>query len=231
MSADSVQYQRIQLTIQSPWSLPGQTVHNWHNKFSLTGTVTMDQADAEATALDLWQPIAQLTQAHTSLVGFAYWPALATVSTAGAAYTPGTHAGTGAAYAVGGAVAQQLEVCILARAPLPDKNTRGKTVYLRKWIHDVQGDPSNVNNHDALVNASTTLAKWNTGSGPHSLVPCDPTGGKTGTWVIEQHLYTHQLRRGPRRKKASAGGGALADALQELNTLRQIIAGAAEAAA
>lgn len=228
--ADSVTYQRFVLDMESPWNLPGQTVHVWHNKFSVSGTITMSQADAELTALDLWQPIAALVTSKTSLIGWSYYQAESRTANAGATYAPGTHQGTNVAFISDTVVPQQLEVCMVARAPLPDKNSRGKEVYLRKWIHDASAgtDPNTIAH---LNDPTTTLAKWNNGSGPHNVVPVDPTGGKPGTpWSMEQHLYTHQLRRGPRKKKAPAAGGNLGNLLQDLAALKQLAQGIAEAA-
>ena len=211
--------------MQSPWNLPGQTVHVWHNKFNLSGTVAFSQADGEATALDLWQPIASLCSAGTSLIGWSYYAPGATVSSLGATYTAGTHAGTRAAYGTPGALAScQLEVCALCRAPV-GRNTRGKEVYLRKWVHDVAAESADPNTIGQLVNPATVLGKWNTGSGPHNVVPVDPTGGaQGGPWTVETHLFTHPLRRGPRRKAAKAPSGDLSQILQDLAAARQLLA-------
>jgi hypothetical protein len=209
--------------MQSPWNLPGVTVHSWHNKFSVSGSIDMSDADAEATALDLFQPIQFLVSVHTSLIAWSWYKSGSTVAATGKDYSPGTHAGTAGGYASGGDPRQQLEVCALARSPV-GKNSLGKPVYLRKWIHDVLGTAADPNVLSPMTNEATVLAKWNNGAGPHQVVPIDPTSGDAGAgWHFETHLYTHQLRRGPRRKKVAAPGLSVSDALQDLAALRSLI--------
>jgi hypothetical protein len=220
---DSKTYQRIVLDMESPWNLQGDSTHVWHNKFSLSGTIAMSAADAEATALDLWTPISALTGATTSLVGWSYYMAEQTVAAFGNTYATGTHVGTRNAFTAGLSYGQQLEVCVLAQAPC-GKNSRGKTVYLRKWIHDAAAESTDPNTIAPLASPATLFAKWDHGSGPHSVVPVDPTGGTAGTpWTAHTHLYTHQLRRGPRKKKASGSIGDISQALQDAAALRQLI--------
>ena len=221
--ADSTQFHRFVLTMQSPWNLPGSTEHQWHNKFSVSGSINMNDADAEATALDLWQPIRDMTTNKTSLLGWSFYLSGSSVAQTVKSYAAGVHTGTLGAYVSNAAPSCQLEVCILARSPV-GKNTLGKPVYLRKWIHDVLASPTDPNSHEPLVSESGTLAKWNAGAGPHQVVPVDPTSGDAGSgWVLEQHLFTHQLRRGPRRKIKSAPGLSVSDALQDLAALRALI--------
>ena len=221
--ADSNQFHRFVLTYQSPWNLPGQTVHNWSSKFSVSGSIDMNDADAEATALALWQPIRDLTSNKTSLVAWSFYLSGSNVSKSGGTYAPGVHTGTLGGYSSNSAPPCQLEVCILARSPV-GKNTLGKPVYLRKWIHDVLGTLNDPNSHEPLISAANTLSPWNAGAGPHQVVPVDPTSGDAGSgWVLEGHLYTHQLRRGPRRKAKSPPGLSVSDALQDLAALRALI--------
>jgi hypothetical protein len=191
------------LRFQSPWNIANETTHDWNNKFAISGTIVLDNADAEATALDLSQPIRDLAHPHTSLIGWAYYPSGSTVATQTGEFAVGEHPGTAVAYSgVGGGICQ-LEVCALARS-LVGKSSRGKNVYLRKWIHDVQASVGDPNSLDALLNAGSLFDAWNVGSGPHSVVPIDPTSGNEGVpWTVETHLYTHQLRRGAKRKKVA----------------------------
>jgi hypothetical protein len=231
--ADSITYQRITLDMESPWNLQGDTVHVWHNKFSLSGSISMAEAEAEATALALWQPIAALVSPKTSLVGWSYYLAGSKTSASGTSYAPGTHAGTRNAYAAGLSYGQQLEVCVLATSAV-GKNTRGKQVYLRKWIHDAAASETDPNSIAALNSPSTLFTQWDHGAGPHSCVPVDPTDGTQGApWEAATHLYTHQLRRGPRRKKAAAGISLLnlaQDAAAAKKILEDIAAGDVPAA-
>lgn len=179
-------------------------------------------AEAEQTALDLWQPIAGMTSPQTSLIGWSYYEAGSKVASSGTSYAPSTHVGTHLAYDQANAAPQQLEVCILAVAPC-GKNSRGKQVYLRKWIHNVLADKTDPNTHCALLNATNLLDAWNQGSGPHKLVPCDPTGGATGgPWAIQTHLYTHQLRRGPKRRKVQASSGTLSELVKDALALKSL---------
>jgi hypothetical protein len=209
--------------MSSPWNLGTETHHVWHNKFSLSGSIAMNPTEAEATALDLWQPIAALTSVQTSLVGWSYYLPGKTVSEFGLTYDQGVHAGTGNAYALPVGPVQQLEVCVLAIAPC-GRNTRGKQVFLRKWVHDVRSGTDTPNTISTEADPTATLAKWNHGSGPHSVVPVDPTGGAAGgPWTLQQHLYTHQLRRGPKRKRAAASATDLLDIVKDAAALRQLL--------
>jgi hypothetical protein len=190
------------LGMQSPWTLPGQTVHNWSVKFSLSGATAIAAADREATALDLWTPIQMLTLPSTSLMRWAYYMSGTNVSTDSKVYAVGLHHGSGDTTYNPITQAQQLEVCVVARCPV-GKNSKGRQVYLRKWIHNVCAiSSSNPNDRaNTTPTVATILAKWNTGSGPNLNVPVDPTGGaQGGPWGLETHLFTHQLRRGPRSK-------------------------------
>lgn len=214
---ESVKYQRITLRFVSPWNLGNVIEHEWAVKFSLSGAVNTPQADLDATALDLAHPILMLTSAKTSLIGWDHYPIGSATHDYNLTYPKGTHMGDQGGFSAGNA-AQQLEVCVLAEAPV-GYSTKGRPVYLRKWIHDVQGGPSDPNTIGALTaSAAIILQKWNSGSGPHNLVPVSPTtGAQGGPWTLAQHLYTHQLRRGP-VKKAKAGGLSL-PGLTDLETV------------
>lgn len=195
--ADSTRYQRMTLTMSSPWNLGADTTHEWHCKFSLSGSTDLASADQEATALDLWDPISRLTN-QTSLVAWSFYPIGATVSAGGATYPIGTHISNRVAY-TGAGTNQQLEVCIVPRNPVK-KSSTGKQVYLRKWIHNCEADNSDPNAHNAITSLTNTFEKWNDGAGPRLLVPVDPTTGEQGTtWAPETHLFTRQLRKGPKR--------------------------------
>lgn len=202
-----MQYQRIQLAFQSPWNLGAETTQNWNQKFNLSGTVALNAADAEATALELASVGLSLASPGTSLVKAAYYPQGSHVNTWEAVYTPGTHPGTQSAYVATGASHQQLEVAIVARVQI-GKNSRGKPVYLRKWHHDVLAESGNPNQHRAFTDVTTLLEPYNVGAGPNNVRPVGPTSGVMGgTWTIEQHLFTHQIRRG-HKKKIAAGSAA-----------------------
>jgi hypothetical protein len=221
--ADSVTYQRIVLDMQSPWNLGTETNHVWHNKFSLSGSIAMNPTEAEATAIDLWQPLASLCSLQTSLVGWSYYLPGKSVSEFGLTYDAGVHVGTRNAYDIPIGPVMQLEVCALAIAPC-GRNSRGKQVYLRKWIHDVTSGTDQPNSLGHIPDPTTVLTKWNHGSGPHSVVPVDPTGGAAGgPWTLQNHLYTHQLRRGPKRKRAATSTTNLLDIVKDAAALRQLL--------
>jgi hypothetical protein len=118
----------------------------------------------------------------------------------------------------------QLEVAIVCRCPV-GKNIKGKQVYLRKWCHNVAPSDTDPNAHAPLANTAAILEPFVTGSGPNNLVPVDPTGGAAGgPWTIEPHLFTHQVRRGPKRKKAPvAGGVSISNLLQDLAALKTVV--------
>jgi len=198
------QFQEFVLIFESPWNLGSLTTHKWTQSFYVTGTVNHNDADAEAAGLALASPALALAQPHTSLVGLVYYPSQSTVSTTNKTYAPGTHKGTGSAYTLIGAV-QQLEVAAVAHAPV-GKNSRGKTIYLRKYFHDVatfSGDPNNMTAD--IADPVALLSVFNTGAGPHNVVPVSPTGRGPGHWVLESHAFTHQLRKGHKKKPATTG--------------------------
>lgn len=198
------QFQEFVLTFQSPWNLAGKTDHRWSQSFYVSGTIEHSAADAEAAALMLASPALLLASNRTSLVQFNYYPAHSLVSTVVKIYAPGDHPGTAGAYDVAPQAAQQLEVAAVAHCPI-GKNTRGKEIYLRKYFHDVVAHATDPNSLSPLVDAATLLAPFNTGSGPHSVVPCSPVSGATGgPWTMESHVFTHQLRKGKKKKKVPA---------------------------
>jgi hypothetical protein len=215
--ADPHTYQRIALKFQSPWNIASETTHDWSLKFNLTGSVLMGDADAEATALALAQGPLALASPRTALIEYSYYPAGATVASSYKTYALGTHMGTQAGYVSTAGVQQQLEVCILFRAPV-GKNIHGKQVYLRKWVHDVLADGGDPNACWNLNPLNTIIGAWMTGAGPHQVVPVSPSTGTPGSpWSAEVHLFTHQLRRGAKRKKL-APGASVSSILQAIGT-------------
>lgn len=197
------QFQEFVLVFESPWNLGSATTHKWSHGIYVTGTIDHTDAEAEAAALDLASVTLQLAQSHTSLVQAKYYKSGSLVSTWEKIYAPGTHAGTAAAYAdISGSKPQQLEVAAVAHCPI-GINTKGKEIYLRRYFHDVlaASDPNSL----AALAGVDPLTIYNTGAGPHKVTPCSPTSGHAGTgpWVMEHHLFTHQLRR-KKKKKPSA---------------------------
>jgi hypothetical protein len=204
--SEPVTYQRIQLAFESPWNLGAETTQNWNQKFHLSGTIALNQTEAEATAIELASVALALASSSTSLVKAAYYPQGSHVNTWEAIYAPGTHPGTNAAYAATPSAWNQLEVAVVARVQV-GKNSRGKPVFLRKWFHNVANDATNPNAHPPLFNTSTLLEPFNVGAGPNNVRPVRPTDGVMGgVWEIESHLFTHQVRRGHKKKKVSAAG-------------------------
>jgi hypothetical protein len=202
-------FQEFVLTFQSPWNLAGETTHRWSQSFYVSGTITHDDAAAESAGLALAQPALKLASNKTSLVQISYYPSGSLVATSVFVYAPNVHPGVGDAYSTTPAERSQLEVCAVAHCAI-GKNTRGKMIYLRKYFHDVWADPTDPNALAALFNETQLLAPFNTGAGPHAVVPVSPVSGAAefqgSNWEMEKHLFTHQLRKGKKKKKPSADG-------------------------
>lgn len=199
-------YQRFVLKMESPWSHPGQAVKHWQNVFNLSGSVSLLAGEMEATALDLFKPIQMLTTAQTSLIHWVYYPIGSNIKGGEQTYAPGTHPGNQTGYTnPASTYTSMLEVAALCRSP-GNLNSRGKRVYLRKWVHDVIHDAGNANQLAGLATgAGDPMHIWNSGAGPKLLVPCDPDDGFIGgPWTVELPLRTHQIRRGVKRKAAPA---------------------------
>lgn len=195
--ADPTTYNRMVLKLVSPFAKYDETEHIWSVKFSLSGAEITDESDAEATALDLWAPIAMLNQPATSLIGWLYYAPGSSVNKYQATYDAGVKPGTAAAY-TGANYVQQLEVCGLARCPV-GVNSKGRAKYLFKHIHDVSGDDTG-GMFAPIESGETILHNWNAGCGPDELVPVDPTTGvQGGPWTLQEALYTRQLRRGQKK--------------------------------
>jgi len=227
MSSRLDQFQEIVLTFESPWNLAGKVTHNWSQSFYVSGTITHDDAAAEAAGLALAGPALGLASAQTSLVKITYYPSQSLVSTTNKLYAPGTHPGTAGLYnGIGNP--QQLEVACVAHAPI-GKNTRGKTIYLRKYFHDVLSEATDPNALKQLTAPATALDVFKNGAGPHGVVPVSPTSGKDGgdLWTLETHLFTHQLRKGKKKKKPGAGTLAVIEHLvadaTDLTTLKDLV--------
>lgn len=197
-------FQEFVLTFTSPWNLAAKTSEEWSQSFYVTGTQTHSDTDAEAAGLALAGPALALASPRTSLTKITYYPSQSLVSTFNKVYTPGSHPGTASYIATEDLCEQQLEVTAVAHCPI-GTNTRGKEIYLRKYFHDVStktGDPNTVGD---LITPATVLAPFNTGAGPHLVRPCSPSSGAAGaSWVFEPHAYTHQLRKGKKRKAPTA---------------------------
>jgi len=197
-------FQAFVLTFESPWNLAGKTTELWSQVFYVSGTITHNDADAEAAALALAQPALSLANPTSHLLKIAYYPSGSLVSTVNKTYAPGQHPGTGTAYTSGNP--QQAEVTIVAHGQLPDKNSRGKPVYLRKYFHAVSTSQTDPNALPPLsVPVTTLLAPYITGAGPHAVVPVSPhTGQPAATWTLETHVFTHQFRKGKKKKVAAS---------------------------
>ena len=195
----AISYNRIRLNLVCPWNLYGVTQSTYSHMFVLSGAAPLpDQAASEATALDCFFPISQLSNSGAELASYSYYPPNAHAARDHVAYAAGTHPCHGTAFGTPNQQQQQAEVCILCEGPT-DKNSRGKQVYLRKWIHWVSSD-GNGNTHPALV-LTTVLDKWKNGCGPNLLVPIDSDSGtQASTWTINPHLFTRQFRKGKKRK-------------------------------
>lgn len=201
--AESVRYQRIVLHFESPWNLGKTTTHEWGVKFSLSGATNIAASDCEATARDLAAPLLYIASTRTVLIGWTHYPIASATHDATGNFGAVPITGNGGAWDPGGAP-QQLEVCVLAECQC-GVSSKGRPVYLRKWCHDVMADPSNPNAPANPLDGPTIFDKWDHGCGPHNSVPVSPTTGQQGSgWTANTHLYTHQLRRGPKRKPASA---------------------------
>lgn len=224
MASRNDAFQEFVLSFQSPWNLGGATSHRWSQSFYVSGTITHTQADAETAALALAGPALSLATAATSLVGWSYYPSGSLVSTAQATYAPGTHAGSRAAYSSSSDPVMQLEVAAVAHCPI-GKNIRGKEIYLRKYFHDVCSDVANPNSLGILAAPGALLNPFNAGAGPHAVVPVSPTSGKQGgPWTMEGHLFTHQLRKGKKKKKVSASFlEQLVDDATDLSALKTLV--------
>lgn len=195
--ADPTTYSRIVLKMSSPYFREGGAYKTWTVKFNLSGAELTSQADAEATALDLAAPLLALGFTPSYLLGWLYYAPGSDVNKYQAVYEATDHPCTEAAYTGGGHPAQ-LEVIALCRCPV-GVNSKGRAKYLMKHVHAVMSDGSG-GTLSALASPATLLDKWNTGSGPESLVPVDPTTGvQGGPWTIETGLATRQLRRGQKK--------------------------------
>jgi hypothetical protein len=188
----------------------------------VSGTINHSDAEAEAAGLALAKPALDLASAATSLTALTYYPSGSIVSTTNKVYAAGTHPGTAVGYLNSPVDHQQLEVCIVAHAPIA-KNSKGKEVYLRKYFHDVAAADADNNAHQTLTPAFLALTPFNTGAGPHSVVPCSATTGKSGPWTVETHLFTHQLRKGKKRKLSKAGAAALLDVIPGVHDVETLI--------
>jgi hypothetical protein len=219
MASRPDQFQEFVLRFASPWNLGSLTTKEWSQSFYVSGTITHSDTEAEAAAIALAGPALAFSKAHTSLVAFAYYPSGSLISTVNKTYAPGTHPGTESAYAGGGGVAQQLEVAVVMHAPV-GKNSKGKEIYLRKYLHDVDAASGDPNSVAPVAGLNAILAPWNTGAGPHNVVPISAAGRGPGTWTMEQHLFTHQLRKGKKKKKAPSVS-LTAEALQLVQNLLQ----------
>jgi hypothetical protein len=201
--AASVRYQRIRLTLNSPWNQDGKTSEDWSVMFSLSGATDLLPNEQEPTALDLFDPMKQLCTTNTYLKHWSFYPIQGHAASGFKDYLPSDHPCTHSAFATTTEL-QQLEVCALAECPV-GKSATGKPKYLRKWIHNLKSDGTGnaISPFNTGVTIATILAKWNTGCGPRSLVPVSPTDGtQGGPWTLRTQLHVHQLRKGVKRKAA-----------------------------
>jgi hypothetical protein len=175
----------------------------WGNRYHLTGA---DPADAAA-----WHTLINAIRdgekaASTSRVSFvrAYgYNSGAAVSTYTLDYSaPGEGIQTGGAFAP--TLSSTCGRCpgdcaLLVRWTTAKRNTLGRTVWARKYYHDVYTD-----NNDAIFAAQRTL--WLTFGGlmtggtlPGGRVLCLPDGTVAGACTIPTYVTTHTLKRRGKR--------------------------------
>ena len=192
-------YRRCVLRVLSPWFDTSDDTHQWSARFNVSGAGPLPAADIEATALDLWEPIRQLTGVSSWLHGWSWYDPGNKVATAEQVYTPTQYPGGGTAW-MGGGVHCYTEAAALCESHA-GFNSRGKPVYLRHYVHDI---PLLQNHGRELpqIFAPGPFDKWNNGAGPHQVVPVRPSNGQQGgPWYVVPAAHTHQMRRGKKRLK------------------------------
>lgn len=90
------------------------------------------------------------------------------------------------------------DVAVWVRWATPDRNARGKIIYLRKYFHGVETNGDLVGGQ-ALPELKLYAAKMTDGTLPGGRKICGPQGAVAGAWKVAPNASFRQLKRTGKR--------------------------------
>jgi hypothetical protein len=121
-----------------------------------------------------------------------------------------------------------LESCVLIETKLNGLNSRGKPVYLRKYIRGISiGSNEGVGNvtidGTVLSALNTAVAPWQTGMGGNSWVVIGVSGAQAASApTAHNFLVTHQKPRGRKKAAGNSPSGLLLSIARDAAKLKQL---------
>lgn len=172
----------------------------WTNKYHFEGTTPSSTAEWRALALAIWDSERPGLGSVVSLSGAVGYAAgnEAAVYFEAQAQMRGTNITGGSGAAAAGYPPGDASLWV--RWATPDRNSKNKPIYLRKYFHGV---PQNDATGDAPLAASraafvTHGTKMTDGTLPGGVKICGPQGADGGASAVAQYFTTRTLKRNAR---------------------------------
>lgn len=197
MATQPVKYNTLILKYGVPWK---GAVHTTSLKTTFSGQPIADEADAAATALDLAGVFTTFQKPGIQWLDWIYYAPGATVATFAASFTKQPN-NQGDAYQ-SGPINQPAagEMAVMLYAPV-GRSSKGKTTYLRKFVHGVPVGAGEGDVTPAVAMQNTGLSLLSQGFGTANFVTVSPTtGAQSGAWAVANYYHSRQFRRGQKRK-------------------------------
>lgn len=184
------------ITINKQFDYRGKK-ETWSNKYHFSGTTPANPADWKTLADAIWAAESAFLSSNVRYQGhYGYEAGNEHAVDIRDYIAEGVASGSGALNA--SIINAPGDVAAWVRWATPDRNSRGKIIYLRKYFHAVQ-----VLN-DALGSQSLDpmklyAAKMTSGTLPGGVKICGPQGAVAGAWKVSPYASFRQLKRTGKR--------------------------------
>lgn len=173
----------------------------YSNTYHFSGTTPANDADWQALARAIWASEKTFLDAGHKFAGYLGYAAsnnhavsILDLMETGTGDTPGTYT------MVAGEVAAPGDSAMWVRWATPDRTSRGKRIYLRKYFHGVHYNANTEKISGSQVAALAAHgAKMTDGTLPGSAKVCGPQGAVAGAVLTSTFPTTRTLKRRGRR--------------------------------
>lgn len=165
----------------------------WSNKYHFSGTMPANLADAKALAIAIWNAERTFLCNDVKFNGFLLYAA----GDKTANFIMGPDDLTTAEKTAGSSTNQSGpgDMAVWVRWATPDRNEKGRPIFLRKYFHGVAGttgDTVYVVSRTAMI---AYAAKMTDGTLPGSVRVCGPQGAVAGLAKVPTYTTTRTLKR------------------------------------
>lgn len=171
----------------------------WSNTYHFSGTTPTTDAAWRALADAIWGEERKMLRPDVKFRGYLGYQAgnehavsIKDLLADGETQTAGQNPVTTPASAASG------DVAFWVRWATPQRTSRGKRIYLRKYFHGI-GHNLDALQAETLAAANTYAAKMTDGSLPGGFKVCGPQGATAGTAFVSPNVTTRTLKRRGKR--------------------------------